>query len=217
MKELLFQSNVGIQFVKEVHRDYCSVKVQTRRAKRAYTLKNYYYPKIESSTTFPLLSWENLNCCGGWPFDESYLLTAVQEGKKPYAGNHIYLKAPEETSEAKARLEKIRSCLPDNCTAGEEVVINDRVFPFYICRRGCLKDLFDLEQVLEEYKKMGLELPGQEQKSLFSLGEIELAEFASAAPMCYYDTRTDAEYIATGLLLGYPLESTASNMMGIKP
>ena len=94
MKQLLFQSSLGIQFNKEVSKRLCTVKVQTKTGKRAYTLRRYTYPNVGLSVASPFLSWENLNCCNGWAYDESYLLTAVQEGKKLYAGtlfgfNHL--------------------------------------------------------------------------------------------------------------------------------
>lgn len=214
MRELLFQSNIGIQFVRETHKDICTIKVQSRYANRAYTLAKYKFPNIELSVSSPFLSWENLNCCGGWTYDEEYLLSAVQEGKKLYAGCTTYVGTSGNTSEAEKCLEKIAEHLPANCTAGKETVKNEKYFPFYICRRGCLKDFFDLEQVLEDYKRMGIALYAEQREHLFTLSEIELAQFASATPMCYYEADTDAELIAAGLLLGYPLESTASILLG---
>lgn len=214
MRELLFQSNIGIRFVKEVHKGICTVKVQSRNANRAMTLMSYTFPNVELSVSSPFLSWENLNCCGGWTYDEKYLFTAVQEGKKLYAGAAIYVGPTGDTSEAEARLKEITSSLPSYCKAGKEIVENEKYFPFYICRRGCLKDFFDLEKVLEDYKQMGITLYAEQRERLFTLSEIELAQFASAIPMCYYETDTDAELIATGLLLGYPLESTASILLG---
>ena len=91
--------------------------------------------------------------------------------------------------------------------------MNESFFPYYICRRGSLKDYFDLEQVLEDYRKMGIVLSAQDQAMFFHLGGIELAQFATGKPMCYFRCASDAELMATGLLLGYPLESTASLLL----
>lgn len=213
MKKLLFQSSVGIQFNKEVCKGLCTVKVQTKTGKRAFTLRRYTYPDVELSISSSLLSWENLNCCNGWAYDETYLLTAVQEGKKPYAGCTISLRPPNDLAKAEARLEEIRAVLPDTCLAGKEMVMNENFFPFYICRRGCLHDLFNLEQVLEDYRRMGIVLSEQERRTFFGLGGVELSQFAAGEPMCYFRCASDAELITTGLLLGYPLESTASLLL----
>ena len=180
MKQLLYQSSLGIQFNKEVSKGQYTVKVQTKTGKRAYTLRRYTYPNVELFVSSPFLFWENLNCCNGWAYDEDYLLTAVQEGKKLYAGSTIRLQPPIGVEEAEARLEEFRSTLPDTCLAGKEMEMNDRFFPFYICRRGRLKDYFDLEQVLGDYKRMGITLSAQDKRILFHLGGIELAQFARA-------------------------------------
>ena len=214
MKELLFRSNLGIEFNRETCGGLCSVKVQTRRSKRAYTIAKYIFPNIDLFTSSPYLSWGNLNCCGGWAYDESYLFTAVQEGKKPYAGAAICLPVPGMTAEAKSKLLEIKATLPDNCAAGQENIRNERFFPLYICRKGCLKDFFDLERVLEDYSRMGISLNSKDRGEFFSLCDIELSQFSTGSPMDYSDTTTDAELIATGLLLGYPIESTASILLG---
>ena len=210
---LLYQSNVGIQFNKAVSKGVCTVKVQTKPGKRAYTLMRYVYPDVELSVSSPFLSWENLNCCNGWAYDASYLLTAVQEGKKLYAGSTIFLESPSDLTNAEAHLAEIRTALPDTCSAGKELVMNERFFPFYICRRGTLRDFFDLEQVLDDYGRMGITLSPQDRKWFFHLGDVDLEKFATGKPMCYFSCKTDAELIATGLLLGYPIESTASLLL----
>ncbi|RKI66720.1 hypothetical protein D7V91_11490 [bacterium 1xD42-67] len=210
---LLYQSNVGIQFNKVVSKGICTVKVQSKPGKRAYTHMRYVYPDVKLSVSSPFLSWENLNCCNGWFYDTTYLLTAVQEGKKLYAGSTIFLESPSARTSAEAHLEEIKAILPDTCSAGKEQVMNERFFPFYICRRGTLQDFFNLEQVLTDYDRMGIRLSPQDRKRFFLLGDVDLEEFATGKPMCYFSCNTDAELIATGLLLGYPIESTASLLL----
>jgi len=214
MKKTLYESNIGIQFNQEIHNGFCFVKVQTHKTKRAYTLKKYIFPNVELATASPFLSWENLNCCNGWDYDEDYLFTAVQDGKKLYAGCTLLLPAPGQTEEAEARLNEIKASLPENCTAGKEVVCNEHFFPFYICRKGRLADFFDLKQVLEDYKRMRVHVSPEDKETLFTLGNMELERFALEEPMCYYRLRTNGEMIVAGLLLGYPLESTASLLLG---
>lgn len=59
----------------------------------------------------------------------------------------------------------------------------------------------------------GLVSPPQDRKWFFHLGDVDLEKFATGKPMCYFSCKTDAELIATGLLLGYPIESTASLLL----
>lgn len=49
-----------------------------------HTIRTYRFNNLPFYE-HPLLSWANLDCCDGWDHDEEYLLTAVQEGKKPVA------------------------------------------------------------------------------------------------------------------------------------
>ena len=91
VKKLLFESNRGISFFEETKGNMCCVKVQAPGAKRAFTHIRYCFPKVDIDLHSPLLSWENLNCCGGWAYDETYLKSAVQDGKKLYAGLSCYL------------------------------------------------------------------------------------------------------------------------------
>lgn len=56
-------------------------------------------------------------------------------------------------------------------------------------------------------------LSAQGRKIFYHLGGIELAQFATGKPMCYTGCISDVELMITGLLLGYPLESTASLLL----
>ena len=84
MGEILFESNRGIVFEKTVTRNRCKVVVKNKDGN--FTHMTYRYNNGVEPLSSPYISWENLNCCGGWSFDESYLQTAVQEGKKLCAG-----------------------------------------------------------------------------------------------------------------------------------
>ena len=210
MKQLLFQSNQGIFFYKEVRAGFCTVKVQRRSEKRPYTICGYTFPAVKLQIDSPFISWENLNCCDGWPFDETYLHTAVQEGKKLYAGCCKHLDTSECMNKARADLETLRRSLPDYCTAGEELVRNENFFLFFICRRGRLQDFYDLDMVFSDYSALGVHLSGQDCLEIRRNCEIELAQFGSGVPFDYANPSTLSDVITTGLLLGYPLESTAS-------
>ena len=167
------------------------------------------------------MSWANLDCCGGWSFDEEYLRHAVQNEKKLYADISISLKdryfpdAPT-TPEAIASLYQLQDTLPDTLCAGiDNRISNNKHLNIYICRRGAIKDFFSLNIVFLFYQKLGIHLSDQTKDEVSRYCAIEISDFSSsAAPYVYYDASSPAELITTGLLLGYPIESTASLLEG---
>ena len=59
----------GIQFVREDYKKRSAVKVKNgRKTVCVYHMNNI--PFFQND----YLSWENLNCCGGWKFDDKELL-----------------------------------------------------------------------------------------------------------------------------------------------
>ena len=80
MKKLLYQSSLGIQFNKEVSKGQCTVKVQTKTGKRAYTLRRYTYPNVKLSVASPFLSWETPDFC----FNEKDLLIEKDVCRQSY-------------------------------------------------------------------------------------------------------------------------------------
>ena len=208
MKELLFESELGIQFIKEVKAGQCTVRVKNKGQR--FTHMTYTFPDAAPGLTSPYLSWQNLNCCGGWSYEKAYLQTAVQNGRKLYAGCSEYI-GPDETREGKrAMLKALLDTLPAGCTAGEEVCLTDRFFNYYICRTGLLKDYFDLEQVFDAYRRLGVVLSEQQRAEIRGYCSVEIKCFGAGQPFSYSNAQTSPQLITTGLLLGYPLESTVS-------
>ena len=78
---LLHKNSKGVTIIREDGKKRSSVKVL---APDGHTLHTYRFNNIPPYS-HPLLSWANLDCCGGWTYDKEYLLTAVQNGKKPVA------------------------------------------------------------------------------------------------------------------------------------
>lgn len=213
MKELLFESELGVQFYKEVKDGRCVVRVKSKGQR--FTHMTYTFPDVSPGFTSPFLSWQNLNCCGGWDFERAYLQTAVQERRKLYAGCSEYID-PGETREGKrAKLKELLETLPDGCAVGEEPWRNDRVFNYYICRTGALKDFFDLEQVFDAYRRLGVAVSDRERAEIREYCSAELTRFGRDEPFAYSAAETKPQLVATGLLLGYPLESTASLLSGV--
>lgn len=190
----------------------CSTGIPRKRS----ALRVYRFPKLDESFESQYISWANLNCCGGWTYTESYLDTAVQDGKKLYAGRTTWLKSslfPNRLnrSDAIAQLNQAKKLLPDDVLMGVESRYDDRLLPTYICRKGCISDYFDLDAVFGFYGKLGVTLSDHYKHKIRTLCSYEIENYGTGkAPFTYYNPDDDAELITTGLLLGYPLESTAS-------
>ena len=74
---LLYESPLGIRFIREDRKKRSLVRV----VNGTHTLHIYRMNNIPFYE-HPYLSWENLDCCGGWPYDEEYLKYAVQRHRK---------------------------------------------------------------------------------------------------------------------------------------
>lgn len=221
MSELLHQNSIGISIIRTDLKRRSHVKVISHHNGSDYTHRTYRFNNIPDRYFSIYMSWANLDCCGGWSFDEEYLRHAVQNEKKLYADISISLKdryfpdAPT-TPEAIASLYQLQDTLPDTLCAGiDNRISNNKHLNIYICRRGAIKDFFSLNIVFLFYQKLGIHLSDQTKDEVSRYCVIEISDFSSsAAPYVYYDSSSPAELITTGLLLGYPIESTASLLEG---
>ena len=92
MAIILHENSHGIKIERTDFKRRSQVKVISYRDDDQHTHRTYRFNKTSNSFSSPFMSWENLDCCGGWAFDEKYLTHAVQDGKKLYAGIAIPLK-----------------------------------------------------------------------------------------------------------------------------
>lgn len=217
MREILFDDGQGIRFVRERQAGMYIVTVQYRApgAKRGSRLMTYRFPVIPETFDSPYLSWRNLSCCGGWACDESILDTAVQEGTKLFAGRtqalrDQYVPNAPTLEEARQDFEVFRNSLPPGVYGAEETLRADgRYFHTYICREGSLSDYFDLGKVFEHYRKLGVDLEPF-WAEIGRLCSVEIKVYGTEnAPYPYFNTDSVPQLVTTGLLLGYPIESTA--------
>lgn len=177
----------------------------TVRNSRGDCMRIYRFNNIQDRFESPYISWANLDCCGGWACDEVYLDTAVQCGAKLYAGRTQTLK----------QYLAFEATLPEGVVAGQEELreSNQHYLYTFICRTGTIADHIDLDAVFDFYTKLGIyDAP---RDAVCRLCNVEIRQYGTAnAPFIYFNAATDAEWITTGLLLGYPLESTASILCG---
>lgn len=147
----------------------------------------------------PYLSWENLDHCGGWASDDSYLLSAVQEGKKPAAQ---YAKLDDPVPEIK----------PDKSIVTyykSEQVYNHIRNQVYIARSCTLNDLFDIDDIINAYQKQDVYLNKDQLIPYLNKPIMDLMK-----EDFWINANSVNELVITGLMLGYPIESTASILCG---
>ena len=218
MSEVIFRNPFGIEMVKTdfVKRSQVKVVYVSDQGER-HTIRTYRFNRIDKKFLSPYISWENLDCCGGWSFDEAYLDTAVQKGKKLYAGRTVivdskYFDGPTR-KEATEQFVQFKKDLPANVFADVETnqKKSDSVLATFICKIGCLADYYDLDDVFSFQKLLGITISDTEKSEIIGLCHTPIKNYGTkSAPFIYFFSESRAELIVTGLLLGYPLESTAS-------
>ena len=188
---MLHENSKGVTMTCENKVKRSCVKV----AKDGCTFRTYRFNNIPFYE-HPLLSWANLDCCNGWIYDEDYLLIAVQEGKKSVA-------------------DIVLSELPD-ITASPTIDVWYDPEPVWngmkhmiIARHGCLADFFDLDEIVEAYRKQDVKIDIAALDPYTHTPLITLFQYNF-----WVNPRNVAEWVITGLGLGYPIESTASILHG---
>ena len=221
MGVILHQNSMGIMMVREDFKNRSQVKVIIENEMGRYCHRTYRFNFIQETFDSPYISWANLDCCGGWGYDEEYLTTAVQEGRKLFAGIATPLRgkySPNYPTEEMARrqFESFKNTLsPDIFADYEDDPVSSKYLYTYICRRGKITDYIDLDAVFSFYKKLGLVIPGEVKAEVERCCDYEIKAFGtSSAPFHYSNAVSGVELITTGLLLGYPIESTVSILQG---
>ena len=221
MGVILHQNSMGIMMVREDFKNRSQVKVIIENEMGRYCHRTYRFNFIQETFDSPYISWANLDCCGGWSYDEEYLTTAVQEGRKLFAGIATSLRGkytPNYPTEEMARqqFESFKNTLsPDIFADYEDNPVSSKYLYTYICRRGKITDYIDLDAVFSFYEKLGLDIPSEAKAEVKRYCDCEIKTFGtSRAPFHYSNAVSGVELITTGLLLGYPIESTVSILQG---
>lgn len=199
MKKKSIVLNENIHGIKMIRTDFVKRSKVSVVFPSGYVIHSYRFNNIPDTFDSPYISWANLDCCNGWTYDEEYLKRSVYEGKKLYAG--IY----------EAYSSEMLPSVP-GILAGKEIDPNNPHSNSFVCREGCLADYYDLNAVFEHYKKLGIVLSPASQYKIKNICAYRICDFANreTAPYNYGYSFDAVQLICTGLLLGYPLESTAS-------
>lgn len=202
MKEILFSTNYNDGLCsylveKEINENNISIIAYDVWNGQHRETKKIQYRNIGEEFSAPFLSWYNLLfCSGGDPApDYEYMHRAVQEGKKTAAT--VYLNP--DSKEGK----KLVSTLPEDCSS-----LPYAEYMIYVFHKGCLSDFFDFEKVKSLYIKHGAySIDWDRVKEYF---EKDLSFFGDEQA-CGFSLQSGGikeQTIITGLILGYPVEST---------
>lgn len=214
---LLHENSYGIKIIRKDYVKRSVVKVIAPKFNK--TIMTYRFNNLPEYK-HNYLSWSNLDCCGGWAYDEEMILKNIANHHKP-AGTYN-IKTPRE-----AGVEYTRECVVNKMKENgiktecfDVVLMSDWEMPEWydyqhnwnwgICLKDCcLKDLYNLNEIKNIYRNHNkLDVDWDiVAKCMYS---FSLTDFFS----CHvngYNPMTAIGWeqgIITGLLFGYPLEST---------
>jgi len=201
-KTIIFKSNEDIIFERTDTKNRSRIAVRYgEHFIHDYRFNNTKGIEFES----PYISWENLNCCGGWTHDKEYLKTAVQENKKICAG--ISFKTADEIQEYIKGIDKEKYDYVDTSWDNGPY----RFHLIDLVKKGSLRDYYDLKEIIDFYKILGLNWDSVDVDRFNELYDADLFDLINGSKGYKYSeiNKTIGEHLITGLLLGYPLESTA--------
>ena len=192
----------GIVFFRADTAKTSKVSVKNESMKRPF--KTYTFRNIPADTfQSPYISWANLNCVGGWSFNDSYLLTAVQEGKKLCAGI-----SKRDEGDFHAYLDSLSDEYPHYCPPPLHNGPNT-IYNVDVTRKGSISDYLDMDAVRKTYLALGIDF--LDFGALGNYADMPMLQLLDGtAGLDYGNPRSNEHCAVTGLLLGYPLESTAS-------
>ena len=206
---------IEVFFQKTVHMEVYS------KGSDGYSYKNmhYTYKRLDESLNYPFISWKNLSCCGGFITDEDYLERAVQDGLKLVSGLTYF-------SDDYSNDTKIQNYIANNQSDDFSLLVNvDKVETYLgikdriginVIRKGKLLDYYNFREIKRMYKKLLPELDEyinvifRKDNKLYRMFNTDMMELIEKSEYDYVNAKDVSEMIYTGLLLGYPVESTAS-------
>jgi len=200
-KTIVFKSDKGVCFERTDYKKRSRVAVRNGD----FFIQEYRFNNThEINFDSPYVSWENLNCCNGWHYNEQYLMSAVQENKKICAG--IQFKSAEEMSTYIDGIDIEKYDYIDRSWDNGPY----RFHLLDLVRKGSLSDYYKKEDIIKFYELLGLSWEYVDLDRFNELFNADLFDLINGSKNYEYGSihKTLAEYIITGLLLGYPLEST---------
>ena len=220
---ILFEDNVNIITSNEIDNGLICTILKRKDMKNSYCTRCYLYNNMEEYK-HPKLSWQNLSyICDGLE-EETVLPLLVLEGKKLVAN---------VVSDKEIEYEKMPEVASDKIIFFKEKTSHGNINSYYFCAKGKLRDYFDLNEVLNAYNNHTDFFKYIEEYDLDQEGEIngfdkyyyeslknafnyDIADLIKGELTGYNWASPDDDWqlTLTGLLLGIPIESTASILNG---
>ena len=201
-------------------------RVRVSRMRRVGPIGNvhatYRWPRRLPRVQSDLLSWDNLDLCGGWgplrPADEATPIARVLAGLKPVGLSVFYVEADgDPPAWQRPEADRIRE-LAGTAAASPGFRVTWRSMPWsqastlervLVARDAPFGELYDLGAIASFYDEAGLRVA----RDVASLRDRPV----QSGWMWERSAETDLELVACGLALGYPLESTAALLLGTGP
>lgn len=203
MKEILCSANYNdgicsFSVEKEINESNISVFINDVWDGRCIEKTRITYRNIGEEYMSPFLSWYNLFFCSnnyGPAPDYEYMHRAVQEGKKTAAT--VYLEPASEEGK------DLVNTLPEECGSlpyGQAMI--------YVFHKGCLSDFFDFEKIKSLYIKHGACFVDWDKVKEYFAKDLSYFGDEQACDFSLQSGGNKEQTIITGLILGYPVEST---------
>lgn len=197
----------GVTMVRKNFKNRSVVKVL---GKNNYRITEYRFNNIDLKYKTKFMNWQNLDCCGGWAYSELDLVKQFKNGNKLFAEVIIN---PDISKDVFEEIEKCKEL--DN--------VEVHIFPhwlssdhksFFLIKKGALDHYIDVDKILEDYRSLGLWFISEDQVfTLKCMASEDMNTYISKEHNKFcYDFGNPVgmvELIFTGMLLGYPIESTA--------
>lgn len=211
---LLHKNSAGIEIVRIDMKKRSKVCIYGFYNEKRYTIRTYRMNNIPFYK-HQYLSWDNLDCCNGWTYDEEYLYTAVQKNKKLIADITFNTTGPDEDKEK--AMAKAKELVPDIADPKLNAILKPGHINYYknrywhlaLIAEGCLNDYFNLAELCTAYSLQGFDIFQwyNELKQIFSM---KLTEVYSKRD--FFNPISFVDCIIVGLCFGYPIESTIDFM-----
>lgn len=171
-----------------------------------HILANYRYPRVNIPFQSEMVRWKNLLFCGGYAvngennehiWNNDNLLQAVIEGKKPIG----FLSSNEEYINSIKR-----KGLPFKIN--EDPIGNENLG---VSQIGTFSNHFDLEALIKSYQILSkidgyTILDKWEEQKIYHLANQSFSDYLFSYD--YLNPKSVYEFVLTGLILGFPIEST---------
>lgn len=206
----LHKNEYGIEINRYDYTKRSAVKVQDPNygTMMTYRMNNIQFYE------HPYLSWENLDMCNGWRHNEDHIVELINNNQK-IAGSVTVDTDHDDIKEAETELKKLGLNSESHAYMFFKkwriaLVGGYWHWIFYIIPDARIADYFDMDEIRNAYELQGVAFSDSEWRSVVRYANEQI----KAMPYEFMHPQTDTELVITGLLFGYPIESTASLLLG---